>query len=150
MSNIYADGYGHERVIEAGVIDDAAIELFTRGQCHALALAFAELLGWDIGVLTYHGPGYRPGAHLLAAAPDGTFIDIRGRCTRTDLEAHWCTEPGDRIEVTVYDLYMAGAYIDSGPTQYDQPQMELACSMAQTLIRQLQLEPSDVPTPKLG
>lgn len=142
--DIYCDGYGNGHAVEAGVIDDAAIALFTRGQCHALALVLMQMLGWDGAVLTFYGSGgaYHPGAHLLAAAPDGSFVDIRGLQTLTDLEQMWCTEVGDRIEITVYDYYMMGGYIDSGPTQYAYPKLDLAHSMARVLIQQLGLDAS--------
>ncbi|MCX5215663.1 hypothetical protein OG689_41650 [Kitasatospora sp. NBC_00240] len=83
--------------ITTGLIDSAAVEAFTRGQCHALALAMAEATGWPTGVLCQpecdaagceddfcNEPLIADNVcacqllHLVALRPDGCLVDING------------------------------------------------------------------------
>jgi hypothetical protein len=56
-------------------IDDDARTVFTQGQCHAIAIALHNLMGWAI-VLLYVG-GSDSGWHFVAESPWG-LVDIDG------------------------------------------------------------------------
>lgn len=61
------------------LIDDNAVHAFTRGQCHAFALAVHQLTGfeiqglWGAHAITQNSPG-----HVVTKAPDGRLLDITG------------------------------------------------------------------------
>jgi hypothetical protein len=67
------------------LIDDNAVWAFTRGQCHAFALAVHKLTGFEVkglwresdveglSVVDEQSPG-----HVVAKAPDGRLLDITG------------------------------------------------------------------------
>lgn len=61
------------------LIDDNARYAFTRGQCHAFALAVHKMTGWEMLGVNWPGEDYdnEPG-HVLTVTPDGQFFDIWG------------------------------------------------------------------------
>lgn len=67
-------------ILEAGVIDRTAAEVFTTGQCHALALALHEHTGWPLRGL-YRRPikdvNEDTPAHTVVESPKG-LVDIKG------------------------------------------------------------------------
>ena len=96
--------------VTPGVIDDAALQAYTQGQCVALAAALHARTGWQPVVLLDYGNGWMsidddiavryaadrghtvPGhylhhlwSHALVRRPDGMLVDVnpsfgRGRC----------------------------------------------------------------------
>jgi hypothetical protein len=67
-------------VSREGIIDHDAKQAFTRGQCHALALALHRLTGWQLYGL-YRPHELRRGttpSHTVVRTPDGEYIDING------------------------------------------------------------------------
>lgn len=62
------------------------VDVFTHGQCHALARALHDLTGWQIVLLCYtpfEGPSTEyDWDHAVVRAPDGDLIDIEGRGAR--------------------------------------------------------------------
>jgi hypothetical protein len=60
------------------VIDDNAVHAFTRGQCHAFALACHKLTGFEIKGLWAHGREYGSPGHVVVEAPDKRLLDITG------------------------------------------------------------------------
>lgn len=59
-----------------GNVDAAAIQAFTCGQCHALALALHKLAGLPlVGVYTRR---YGTPDHMLVQLPNGSYLDIEG------------------------------------------------------------------------
>ena len=71
---------GSRPINTEGIIDYDAEYAFTRGQCHALALALHSLTGWQLYGL------YKPcelrwsgtPSHTVVRSPDGEYIDING------------------------------------------------------------------------
>lgn len=70
--------------IDAGVLDDTARTVYTRGQCHAAAAALAEQDTWGPVVVLVERD-HRPSGdyedtilHCYAVAPDGQWVDING------------------------------------------------------------------------
>lgn len=62
-----------------GVLDDAAREAFTCGQCHAMALALHEHTGWDLaGAEWEHYDGVEYPGHVFVVDPDGNPFDVNG------------------------------------------------------------------------
>jgi len=75
----------------AGHIDYNAERVFTRGQCHALALALHRLTGWELYGLYSPGEWRRketPG-HVVVKSPDGMYIDITGDNALEGWRAYW-------------------------------------------------------------
>lgn len=73
--------------VEPGVIDEAAITCFTRGQCHALALAIHEQTGWPLiqaGWDEKSGPD-----HWLVRHPSGKLLDITGLSDESEVCEFW-------------------------------------------------------------
>lgn len=58
-----------------GKIGPKEVEIFTCGQCHALALAVAKKTGWPFVALDPLGDS---AAHCGVRAPDGRIIDVEG------------------------------------------------------------------------
>ncbi|AXI91372.1 hypothetical protein SAM9427_37025 (plasmid) [Streptomyces sp. ETH9427] len=78
-----------------GQLDDHARKAFTRGQCHALARALAEVTGWPMAVLITPDCVYDPDEcsadddayaglcacrfhHVVVVRPDGALVDAYG------------------------------------------------------------------------
>jgi hypothetical protein len=110
-------------------IDDDAIETFTRGQCHALALALHEetkfpLVGlWSDGWETRGTP-----CHVVVRMPKGTLLDIAG--------------PGaeDRWEGTARKLSKA-VVEDLCNKDYSTPRMDEARPYAKAVLRDHGIRP---------
>ena len=74
--------------VEIGVIDQRAIDAFTRGQCHALALALNKTQGWELYGLYPIGAydnypldidsGDLTPSHVIVRSDAGEYIDIMG------------------------------------------------------------------------
>lgn len=73
--------YGRIVEVDAdGNIDHNAIKAFTRGQCHALALALHKLSDLPLAGVYPRG-GYYSGStpvHVLVQLPNGSYLDIQG------------------------------------------------------------------------
>lgn len=71
------------RSIALGDVITPQIErIFSRGQCHALAVALHEILGWEVMGAYYQFGGSRHTSHYVVQCPDGRGdADIHGiRC----------------------------------------------------------------------
>lgn len=66
--------WGHTARLRPGVINHAARECFTNGQCHSLALALNTLTDWPIYAVRPHYGRYD---HFVVKSPKG-FLDIDG------------------------------------------------------------------------
>ncbi|MFI7087566.1 hypothetical protein ACIBUR_28720 [Streptomyces anulatus] len=87
-----ADGTSYD--LTTGQPDEAAVEAFTSGQCHAFARALSERFGWSMAVLaetecrldpdlcsfedTVGGVCACQLSHVVAVRPDGAHVDITG------------------------------------------------------------------------
>ena len=73
-----------------GIIDEAALRAFRRGQCHALALAIHELTGWPIkGIGSPYADSADSPAHCVVWSPKlRRYIDIGGIVDRSEYR-HW-------------------------------------------------------------
>lgn len=84
----YFGGWGSRGAVEIGVIDERAVRAFTRGQCHALALALHEKKGWDLyGLFSKYNfenfpidieDGLITPSHVIVRSDKGEYIDIMG------------------------------------------------------------------------
>jgi len=67
--------YGDATVRLDGNLTPEVRRLFTSGQCHALAVALNELLGWRIAVcIDMRGEE----THFVVVSPNGRFADVNG------------------------------------------------------------------------
>ena len=65
--------YGDATVRLDGNLTPEVRRLFTSGQCHALAVALNELLGWRIAVcIDMRGEE----THFVVVSPNGRFADV--------------------------------------------------------------------------
>lgn len=121
----------------AGRIDDEAKEVFTRGQCHALALELHRATGWELyGAYSEHQKEYggTPG-HVVVRHPDGHFVDIEG----IGVEKRWA-EYGkytfapvdvyavlsyDQIDYTIPALGVAKAFVPAVLAQVERQKENL-------------------------
>src|SRR3954451_5967462 len=69
-------------IVHRGVLDHRAVAGFTFGQCHGMALALHERMGWPL-VATYDTNNTPQ--HVLAESGDDQLIDITGARTQADL-----------------------------------------------------------------
>ena len=124
----YYNWYGVEEeeltVIDGfGVIDDAAITVFSQGQCHSLALAIHKLTGWRI--IGAGGPDPNSPWHCLVYHPTRKgYIDIKGF-----REHH-----GQR---RVVNKRLPLKTINKGMDKYLPLQVEDAIPFAKTVLRDL-------------
>lgn len=72
------------------ILDEAVIDVFSRGHCHSLALAIQELTGCEL-VATHDGDdGWQ---HVAVEISDGVFLDIKGtHCEDGLLEDDYCED----------------------------------------------------------
>jgi hypothetical protein len=71
-----------------GIIDCDAEYAFTRGQCHALALALHRLTGWQLYGLYKPNERGTP-SHTVVRSPDGEYIDINGNNALKDWREYY-------------------------------------------------------------
>lgn len=70
-----------------GVVDEDAEHVFTRGQCHAFALALHHTHGWKLGTVMDNGDGIP--THYYAQHPTGAIADIHGLHDPDDFARKW-------------------------------------------------------------
>ena len=124
--------WGEYEVRADGVIDDNAVQAFTRGHCHSLALALHQETGWPLfGMYSEeegnmsHENGDTP-SHVLVQMPNGDFLDIEGTGAVENWQQSWpTTEP---VKVTEAEV-LGFSKID-----YKEPNVEAARPFAKTLL----------------
>lgn len=79
-----------------GLIDDAAREYFSEGQCHSLAVSAAKRYNWDIAIVF---DGDFP-VHMVNVLPTGDYLDIFGKANSKDLLDDFAA---DKIKKTSLD-----------------------------------------------
>lgn len=87
-------------VLRDGEIDFNAIDVFTRGHCHSLAIALQELVGGEL-VGTQEDCCDGIPSHILVKTGHDTYVDIEGIQDYDEVMAK-CTE----------DAYLAEIHID--------------------------------------
>lgn len=90
--------------MRSGVLDDDARAVFTKGQCHALAIALNLRTGWPIAYIGAPECAYDTACapypehlgwcqcqvdHLGVWTPDGHFLDVNGPVTPADAGRTW-------------------------------------------------------------
>jgi hypothetical protein len=104
-------------IVEAGVLDRRAVAAFTLGQCHGMALALYERMGWPM-VAAYDAQGSCQ--HVVADAGHDRFVDITGARSRAQLlaEPNFNTvEPIDRPAVQTLATQAGWAAADLAAAQ---------------------------------
>ena len=129
--------------VTLGVIDAAARQAFTQGQCHALALALAEATGWtvcwtgsseccyDEDCCNYpESWGWCPCqiGHLLVESEPGIYVDIEGCHRAADIAA------GEEIVVPITAEQLA--WVLSDPC-WRPPDIHVARGFVATVLAQL-------------
>jgi len=80
-------GWGFEAALPYGDITPETEVAFTRGHCHALAVALHEATGWPIYEAYYDGHLPDPdeaGGHFAVKCPDGRIVDVMGAYTEDE------------------------------------------------------------------
>jgi hypothetical protein len=99
------------RINKEGRIDSSAEHAFTRGQCHALALALHKLTGWKLYGLYDRNEwdnGETPG-HVVVRSPKGKYIDITGDNALSNWQYYWpeaephCIREQDVLKLSTLD-----------------------------------------------
>ncbi|WP_331759507.1 hypothetical protein [Streptomyces anulatus] len=105
---------GQSFTVRPGHIDSVAVELFSSGQCHALARALADATGWPMAVVArqacvfategcYEEDEIAPDLcvcqpiHVVAVNPSGQYIDITGVYVPDPLEDYRIVPMSDRM-----------------------------------------------------
>jgi hypothetical protein len=113
-----------------GNIDRHAENAFSRGQCHALALALHRLMGWELyGLYTaserrsrrYNGTP----SHTVVRMPDGDYLDIHGNGALDNWRVSW--PDAEPIALTEAEV-LAFEHRD-----YRKPNIKAAMPYAETL-----------------
>lgn len=87
------------------------VDLFTQGDCGALAARIHELTGWPVcGVRVGVGAGVDPAlvhtrtwTHVMVRTPEGLYLDVTGARTAPDTKKHWMGEQVERPTGTRHD-----------------------------------------------
>lgn len=140
--------FGSEQFeLTPGVIDETAEHVFTRGQCHALALAIHDETGWPIVGIAGDG-NHHPG-HCAIERPDGRIIDITGYAEYAwigrgysdwfpvDPEAARAGFPVDEYDpgIQEWDDMWGDEFPDERPdTYYRMPDMDAARSFVRPVL----------------
>ena len=106
-----------------GELTDDARYVFTRGQCHSLALALHEATGWPIFGDFVSEYDDTPD-HVFVQAPDGRFVDVEGTPTILGAEVR---------EVDPEDCY------ESFGGDYRRPEVEAARHWVEPVLAQVGL-----------
>ena len=105
-------------------IDSKAIDEFTRGQCHALALALHERTGLPLAGIwcDYHDLPETP-CHVVVMLEDGKLLDIEG----PNAEERWDGKVYPLAKVEVEDFCNR---------DYVKPRMKTAMLYAEAVLKQ--------------
>jgi len=115
-----ADGSLAYAYVTPGRLDREAVRAYTRGHCHALALALHDETAWTI-VGDFRDLNIP--SHVAVVAPDGQLVDI-------NLAAHGRTAPTTRlVEMTSGDVWRL---IRGG--DFYAPDLALAASFVPTIL----------------
>lgn len=71
-----------------GVVNEFVVHIFKSGQCHSLALALHDILGWPIMGMYSHYGGDRHTSHYMVRCPSGCIGDVEG-IRQTDSARRW-------------------------------------------------------------
>ena len=134
-NNINVDSWwGHHTLViddqGFGVIDSEAEIVFTRGQCHALALALHKLTGWPIkGASYYRCSSWESPSHCLVYWREWrVYVDIEG------VKKHpWI----GRTKLVVSHRYLSPKRAKSGLGKYKKPNLRAAMPFARTILKQI-------------
>lgn len=86
-ASLYIGSTGYE-YNPASLVNQTAISAFRHGYCAIFAHCFNEKNGYDSFLLLTQedSPFADWSGHVLSALPDGTFFDVTGRLTRSEVE----------------------------------------------------------------
>jgi hypothetical protein len=110
-----------------GVLNEEAEAVFTRGQCHALAIAINQLTGWPIKGVGYKSDSPDSPSHCLNYCPDRKgYVDIKGLHKK----------PTDNFKVVNRNISQETArkYLSG----YLEPNVRAAIPFAKTILRDLE------------
>lgn len=64
--------------VTPGVLDHAALHVYTHGQCAALARALHDATGWPLMLAVWTSDKGEDAIHFYVERPDGRVVDITG------------------------------------------------------------------------
>lgn len=109
-----------------GIIDQAAREAFTQGQCHALAREINRMTGWEmVGI----GDSPDSPAHVVTLCPQlGKYVDIYGATWLDDLiqRSGWYRDGITAPHLTPRQIHSLRGYIA--------PNLRAAAPFAKTVL----------------
>jgi hypothetical protein len=111
-----------------GRIDHNAEYAFTRGQCHALALALHRLTGWELYGLYNSDWAFENGEtpeHVVVLMPNGDYLDINGNNALENWRESW---PDSEPHAVTEKQVLGFEHID-----YRRPSIDAAMPFALTL-----------------
>lgn len=113
---------------DQGVIDEEAEKVFTRGQCHSLALALHRQTGWPIiGFIDRYDDPEIPG-HCVVYCPQlDEYVDICGIGALIRWQKRWDAKP----------IPLATEAVENGLKAYLPIQPEVAEPFAKTVLAKL-------------
>lgn len=129
--------------VTVGIIDAAARQAFTQGQCHALALALVEATGWklcwtgssecayDEDCCDYPEEwGWCPCqvGHLLVETGNGVYVDIDGQHTAAEIAA------GEEVVVPITAEQLSFVLLDPC---WREPDIHVARGFVSAVLAQL-------------
>ena len=134
-NNINVDSWWGRRTLVIddqgfGVIDSEAEIVFTRGQCHALALALHKLTGWPIkGASYYRCSSWESPSHCLVYWRERrVYVDIEGA------KKHPCIE---RTKLVVSHRRLSPKRVKYGLNWYKEPDLAAAMPFAKAILKQI-------------
>lgn len=102
--------------VAPGVVDEAARVAFSRGHCHAMALALHEATGWAVSAAMFDWDRDDPPiddlfdvpGHFAVTSPDGRIVDIFGEYDPAHDPAGfgkilWLPSSPERIDELVFE-----------------------------------------------
>ena len=109
-----------------GVLDENAEVVFTRGQCHALAIAIHQLTGWPIKGVGYKSDSPESPSHCCNYSPERKgYVDIKGLSKK----------PTDNFVVVNRSISEEKAH---KLKLYEMPDVETAMPFARSVLRDLE------------
>jgi hypothetical protein len=118
------------------VIDKDVVDTFTRGQCHALALAIHEQTQLPLAGVwrLFEDPESETPAHVVVLLPDGDLLDIEG----PGVECRWSDIYGAAVIVKPLEV----EYVhDLHNRDYSKPRMEEAKPRAKAVLKKYGIQP---------
>lgn len=102
------DNWGDRLTIKKNVIDEKAVQLYSNGHCHSLAIAIHRATGWPM--VGFFKRGESSPKHVAILLPDERILDIEGVRHEDDIHCSFDTDYWKKVLIKDVKSRFNGTY----------------------------------------